>query len=908
MRPYRLGRPGNFLITPLPSDAHHHRNLTCAEFDSSNFVVGCDIAGGAPSNHFAGAIDRLRFWKFLLEPSEINGLASGESIERPEQFVWSWRFGGDTHLVEDLSGAGHHSRKTQADSEHRPAVAEPEIWIGAGRCYVEGVGSQIDEAVRFDLQPSLPGTQLPSHAQRAHHRGPYLAYLNSWDRIVTAVEDEGMREPALAGLDTAVRQQIVSQVKIVRGDALDAAVAMRRQSGTLKIRRIAGVPLAKNRLLRIEIHEPGFPLGMPIPKEHHTTEGLAIAAFETNGSIKLADAGGEKWKSGRLVECVRPGLAKAITATVKSVTIADDGLPLLMLSIDAGTTLAGDSAHWRLRPIASFKWSLDNGAWLFPVTDADPATGTFTIDEIVERRGLLRESGWVEVISRDDALCRQPGIFGQIGGIQDDAPYKTKVILDLATTAPVAFARGGDDGKLQLRVWEAIEVMGRTVGAATLEFGVPIPLASGIELEFGAGIYQTEDYWTVAARDALEWPCDQNGQPQFVAPHGIRDRFAALALIHFCGGSVQVQDLRQVFEPLSKRRAQKAPQLPLGATASVPAVDETVANLPLSSERGALHDENLLIGSKRSPPGWHYMGARLAIPYQEPEWQVVPLEMPIESPLFAAEMDERVYVLDTANQLWSLDVASGDWQILRPIAEENFNACGMSSIDGRLHVIGLTGKTDRGAGHRAYHPDRDAWDACAPMPTARMKFGLAASKGLLFAAGGLRPGSRRLLDTVEVYEPGRDVWRTQKPLPQVIAGAGLVAAQGRLYLIGGLISHNLGISRQVTNHVSIYSPASDKWTGGVPLESARSDAHVVATDNRLHVIGGIGTDSQPLSDEMLDVKTGQWLETPQPHHRHSGRLSVAVNGSLYRFGRTSSMAKLSIERCAFDRILYAHSR
>ena len=156
-----------------------------AAFDTSAFVIGCDRVDGQSQHHFAGAIDRLRLWNTPLEAEDVKHLAEDRPIERLLPLC-HWHFGSDEHLVLDLGGHHHHSRKSAGDALHLPTAAEPEIWIGPGRCYVDGVASEIAEPTRFDQQAQFPGVQLPSPSARSRYPGPYLRYLDSWDRVVTA--------------------------------------------------------------------------------------------------------------------------------------------------------------------------------------------------------------------------------------------------------------------------------------------------------------------------------------------------------------------------------------------------------------------------------------------------------------------------------------------------------------------------------------------------------------------------------------------------------------------------------------------------------------------------------------------------------------------------------------------------
>jgi hypothetical protein len=90
--------------------------------------------------------------------------------------------------------------------------------VGPGRYYVDGILCENDAAVDLDKQPDLPVAALgdlitPKNA--ATPDGLYLAYLDVWQRHITALEDEGIREVALGGPDTATRTKTIWQVKLL---------------------------------------------------------------------------------------------------------------------------------------------------------------------------------------------------------------------------------------------------------------------------------------------------------------------------------------------------------------------------------------------------------------------------------------------------------------------------------------------------------------------------------------------------------------------------------------------------------------------------------------------------------------------------------------------------------------------
>jgi S-layer protein (TIGR01567 family) len=92
-------------------------------------------------------------------------------------------------------------------------VDEPGIlMIGIGHYYVEGILCENERKCEFAEQDDLPGVELPTEP------GNYLFYLDVWQRHITAVDDDSIREVALGGPDTATRTKTVWQVKRLKLD------------------------------------------------------------------------------------------------------------------------------------------------------------------------------------------------------------------------------------------------------------------------------------------------------------------------------------------------------------------------------------------------------------------------------------------------------------------------------------------------------------------------------------------------------------------------------------------------------------------------------------------------------------------------------------------------------------------
>jgi len=364
------------------------------------------------------------------------------------------------------------------------AITVPEtgnqILIGAGSYYIAGLRAENPSQVSYDSQMvSLPSGADSAAALLGMLPGPsgepvYLAVvLQVWQRLVTALDDSCLRDPALGQADTTVRLQTLWRVlaRPVPADANSPAgpfcpVLYGNQpsasTGTLSVTTgtsgtacgcgpvaTAGYQGVENQLYRVEIHTPG---------------DLSSAAFKwsrENGSILSA------------VESVALGSA-ASGSTVQVSSLGPD----LNLGFQAGqwVELTDDTCEFADPPGAA--------GTLYQVQAADKDTLTMTF------------AGPVSTDSSRNARVRR---WDQAG------PAAGPAGVPLAAGTPVP---GG---------------------------GMQFELENGILVTFGPGTYHAGDYWTFPARTAtgtVEWPpCDSDGsaaQP----PYSTEAHEAPLACVY----------------------------------------------------------------------------------------------------------------------------------------------------------------------------------------------------------------------------------------------------------------------------------------------------------------------------------------------------------------------------------------
>jgi hypothetical protein len=171
--------------------------------------------------------------------------------------------------------------------------------ISKGRYYANGILCENEADVLLTKQENLP--DFDPISKIIEDSAVYLAYLDVWERHMTALEDSEIREVALGGPDTTTRTKVVWQVKLDKVGEADISVdcsafgpdwmpAGMASTGKLAARAEpssedegpcivpskAGYRRLENQLYRVEIHQGG---------------GIGTATFKwsrENGSVVIS--------------------------------------------------------------------------------------------------------------------------------------------------------------------------------------------------------------------------------------------------------------------------------------------------------------------------------------------------------------------------------------------------------------------------------------------------------------------------------------------------------------------------------------------------------------------------------------------------------------------------------------------
>ena len=384
-------------------------------------------------------------------------------------------------------------------------VAAGDAVIGTGRYYVRGMLVENDRARLYTEQPGYPFS-ADTTLEKLKGQG-VMAYLDVWERLITYVQDDRIREVALGGADTCSRAQVVWQLKaLLRPDNAE-------QFDCSSLEGLLTRTLPQLRA-RARLDKPSTDLCVISPQSRYRGAENQLYCVEVHqGGSATADASGATFVWSR-----------------------ENGSVVFPIVSLAGTTAVVENLG------RDTCLSLKPGDWV-EVSDDDLALG--------EQAGPLAQ---VDTVDRDQLIVtlKLPAGAANLPGYgQADAPSKHPLLR--------RWDHAGDPAALGGAL-QIVESADPAQGWIELEDGVQIWFAQG-------GQYRAGDYWLIPARVAtgdVEWPeeLDANGMPELDAdqnpipaqlpPHGPKHYYAPLFVTG--GGQAAQQDCRCTIRPVQQCR------------------------------------------------------------------------------------------------------------------------------------------------------------------------------------------------------------------------------------------------------------------------------------------------------------------------------------------------------------------
>jgi hypothetical protein len=392
--------------------------------------------------------------------------------------------------------------------------------IGAGHYSVGGMLCENEVECAYDAQPHYP--LIDPNKKPDVGKGNWLVYLDVWERHVTYLEHDRIREVALGGPDTTTRAQVVWQVKVLAQEEATKKIEAQLNSDNDYLKRLT------EELAEAQKNEDTQAVADIRKKMKIVQSRIDLLEKQKKGGVVSCDLT-DAWPStseGRLRARVRPEKPNAdpcITAPGSKYRGAEN--QLYRVEIHEVTTTEGGRQKF------TFKWSRDNGS---------------IVTHIVEHKGIeievrsargFADGQWCELTNDAQELRGEPGTFAKVTKVEGDT-----LTIDTGNNAKASDAT-------KIRCWDQTQIgdVQLVDGAIIGEDGKWLDLEDGVQVEFESGsTYRTGDYWLIPARVAtgsIEWPWKTDGQGKVVldenkqliplpqSPQGVVHHYAPLAML-----------------------------------------------------------------------------------------------------------------------------------------------------------------------------------------------------------------------------------------------------------------------------------------------------------------------------------------------------------------------------------------
>lgn len=373
--------------------------------------------------------------------------------------------------------------ETRRNSKH--------VWIKSGEKIekLQKDKTEYRQVTTYNEQPDYP---LPESEKLSPSAAfPCLVYLDVWERHITYIEDDSIREVALGGADTATRSKTVWHVRTC----------------ALKDNFVG-----------------------PVKRYNSEIQALLYDKFQPNNRGRLKARVAQQ-RCGNASEPCVAGMTASYIGTENQ---------LYRVEIHQGKD----------RGEPTFKWSRENGSVAFPISTLEGRMVTLS-SLGRDRRHSLGAGDLVEIEDDDYVLQNRAE---RLLEIVETNEINKQVFLDEKPSSNVGtdtrkhpLLRRWDHKR-----WYPREG-GLTLsdGAAIVRENEWLKLENGVEILFEGEhqTYRTGDYWLIPARTAtkdIEWP-RTSGSPDPMPPHGVTHHYAPLAIISMHDKALRAKDCRRKF-------------------------------------------------------------------------------------------------------------------------------------------------------------------------------------------------------------------------------------------------------------------------------------------------------------------------------------------------------------------------
>lgn len=246
---------------------------------------------------------------------------------------------------------------------------------------------------------------------------------------------------------------------------------------------------------------------------------------------------------------------------------------------------------------------------------------------------------------------------------------------------------------------------------------------------------------------------------------------------------------------------------------------------------------------------------------------------------------------DGYSMVSSLLTGTGTWAATSdmPVAKSDLQSISCLNKETRLLEVVLLGGLDA-AGDvvgdvYTFDPVNEVYSApLTPMPTPRYRFGAACKDGKVWVAGGFNNSHAGnmgwSIDSVDIYDVATDTWTSGPALNTARGDLALANFGGDLYAMGGY-----DWSYTALASVEKLADGATSWTAAASMSSPKGDLQAAVIDGMVYVPGGWNAGSTFLSElDVYDPSADSWSLGPSMDAPRGDTAVVALDGKVFVIG------------------------
>ncbi|MFT6557685.1 MAG: hypothetical protein ACJAYR_001549 [Sneathiella sp.] len=794
-------------------------------------------------------------------------------------------------------------------------------------------------------QPYRTGPNFPTQSAPRTEPVFYRFYLDCWSRYITDLEAPQNHDPALGQIDTTVDLQSFWHVNFLQAESpesLEAKWYNRTQTdtdGKLRLRRRLTYQAITNGLLRVEIHHTGWCFKWPLSEallDHAFAVQLHEGQHQQIALTDSADLALFKQLNRPVLVFTAPRLTgnktretavgSYVQTNIVGVQKLENGL---LVNLQSAAPVPGKEETLYILPVASYKYSQNNGCLAYPVNEMSWLEDQHQISASLSSSGYngleIQNGDWVEFENLSSQENETPGPLFEVKEFISD---QLQLLLNPQSGYSGAANTAFDIGQYPtLTKWEGLfDQTSAPITPSTWEL-----LFDGIELEFEAGkYYKSGQYWSSAMREALkhgiDWPGVDQNKSEFLPPEGPKHQFTALADITLERRSCFKKDRRKHFralvdEPFADLDEETALLLiKVARLAELLGLNDwqiDKTTFPLIMEafvRFLLNDvyqgQLAILGTEaEAPDGLYDTGVRVKTNGSPKlNWQETSTLPPdLNGEAITAFLSGRpvvIFLADNSIRQWS--ASENEWQLLTHIPR-NRDSYTVAWDDSRLYIIGGQEKglfdfwrarqiwALNAAGH---------WRIVGCLPRRRIFSSAAIADNHLYLTGGFdhkgESAERGISTSLTRWK-----WHWLDTISQPRSfGAASILIDTRWFIFGGKNVAPISGKETILDQVEVYNTVSRQWQVRTSMPLPLYGHRLLRTDAGIYVIGGTTTNEvysnacflyDPEGDRWLEVgelSLGRNLFALAPL-RLNGMLQACVIGGQLRHDLTATDIEMS---------------